>query len=263
MNVPCPNAHAEALAAPADLPRWATGVVTLDAALNGGFVRGRVHEVYAADSEDVGGTAGFAVLLASGLAGQGEGAKPLVWLHERRAVQVCGIMQAEGLVELGGLPHNCLLVQTEDRKALLRASLDAARCAGLGAVVIQGQGPMPELDLTASRRLSLATQRSGVTLLVLRIGAEPVPSAAETRWAANSAPSQALAGNATGLPTFDIELLRQRSGPSGMRWRLEWDRDRSQFRDTAIPGAVVPVPLSRPAADSGTGSLRPIANRAA
>jgi protein ImuA len=222
-----------------------------------------MHEIYAADPNDVAGAAGFAALLAAGLGGRGDRVKPLVWLHERRAMQACGVMQAEGLAELGGMPQACLFVQTEDSRTLLRASLDAARCTGLGAVIVQGQGQMPELDLTAGRRLSLAAQRSGVTLLLLRIGAEPAPSAAETRWSVVSAPSRALAANAPGAPTFDIELLRQRSGPSGMRWRLEWDRDRNMFRDTAISGAVVPVPLRGPVADTGTGSLRPIANRVA
>jgi protein ImuA len=224
-------------------------------------MRGRVHEVYAADSDDVAGAGGFVALLATGVIGRG---RPLIWLRERRAVQAGGIIQAEGLIELcGTLPHDCLFVLAEGNKALLRASLDAARCSGLGAVVIEAQGCMPELDLTASRRLSLAAEKSGTTLLLLRTGAEPVASAAETRWSAVSASSQALAANAPGVPIFDIELLRQRSGPSGMRWQLEWDRERYIFRDTAISGAVVPVPLRRPVANPGTGSLRPVANRAA
>src|SRR3546814_11674827 len=83
---------------------------------------------------------------------------------------------------------------------------------------------MSELDLTASRRLALAAEKSGTTLLLLRTGADPVPSAAQTRWSVASAPSRAFAANAPGTPTFDITLLRQRSGPSGTSWRLEWNR---------------------------------------
>jgi protein ImuA len=104
------------------------------------------------------------------------------------------------------------------------------------------------LDLTASRRLALAAEQSGATLFLLRLGAEPAPSAADTRWAVSAAPSEALEANAPGAPTFDIELLRRRSGPSGMRWRLEWNRDRLAFIDPALPGAVVSLSTGRPAA---------------
>jgi protein ImuA len=110
---------------------------------------------------------------------------------------------------------------------------------------------------TANRRLALATEKSGVSLFLLRIDAMPVPSAAETRWQVAAAPSRALPGQAPGLPTFDITLLRQRSGPSGLDWRLEWDRDQRKFREAAVSGAVVPVPARGPAADGAAGSLSP------
>lgn len=247
------------MAMPADVPRWGTGVAALDAVLAGGMAQGRMHEVYAADPEDAGGAAGFAALLGIGLAEGAGRSRPLVWIREGRARQGGGVLQGAGLAELGGVPQDCLLVEAQDGKALLRASLDAVRCGGLGAVIAHVQGALRELDLTATRRLALAARQSGVTLVLLRIDAQPVPSAAETRWSVTSAPSRALAANAPGAPTFDIELLRQRSGRSGLRWRLEWDRDRRLFRDTAISGAVVSVPARRPAADTGAGSLRRVA----
>lgn len=218
-------------------------------------MRGRLHEVYA----DEAGAAGFAALLAVGLAAT----KPVVWLQEKRAVQGCGSIQGFGLAGLGLNPRDWLFVRSRDGKAMLQACLDAVRCPGLGAVVFQAQGRLPELDLTASRRLTLAAERSGVTVLVVRTEAEPVPSAAETRWAVAPAPSRALAANAPGVPAFDLELLRQRAGPSGLSWRVEWDRDRRSFREAEIPGAMVPVPVRRPAADPGTGPLPVIRRNAA
>lgn len=234
--------------------RWASGVVSLDAALAGGLAYGAVHEIYAADPDDVAGAAGYITLLAGGLA---TADRALVWLRTSRAARAGGIIQAGGLVELyGTMPRDCLFVLAGDNKALLRASLDAARCANPGVVVIEGQGRMPELDLTASRRLALAAEKSGTTLLLLRTGADPVPSAAQTRWSVASAPSRAFAANAPGTPTFDITLLRQRSGTS---WRLEWDRDQRIFRDTALSGAVVPVSFGRPVADRESGALSQVA----
>ena len=257
MTISSPHDFAPNPAALVDAPRWPTGIAALDAALAGGLAYGRLHEIYAGDADDAAAAAGFAALLAMGLCGRGS--KSFIWLHHRRAMQLCGIMQGQGLAELGIAVQHCLFVQTEDGKGLLKAGLDAVRCGGLGAVILQGHGRMPELDLTASRRLVLAAQRSGVALLLLRLEAEPVPSAAETRWLVRSAPSVALAAQAPGLPCFDIELLRQRAGPCGMGWRLEWDRDQAIFRDAALSGAVVPLSTSRPLADprggdsSGTG----------
>lgn len=225
----------------------------MDAALGGGFAFGRVHEVFAACAEDAPACAGFILALAIRNA---EHAKPVIWLRSERAVRG-GVMQGAGWAELGGAPEACLFVLAEDAKALLRAGVDALRCGGMGAVVIEGWGRMPELDLTASRRLSLAAEKSGVPLLLLRVDAEPAPSAAETRWHVTAAPSQALLGNAPGAPCFDIELLRCRSRPAGQSWRLEWDRDRKTFRDTAVSGAMVPVLFCRQTAATGTGSVRP------
>ncbi len=64
----------------------------------------------------------------------------------------------------------------------LRAGCDALSCKGLGAVVIEVVGNPKVLDLVASRRLTLAADRSGVSAILLREGACPAPSSAETRW---------------------------------------------------------------------------------
>jgi protein ImuA len=216
--------------------------------LVGGPACARVHEVYAAEAEDAGAVGGFAMGLAAGLAGKARG---VLWLRSRRAARLGGVLQAEGWRDLGGRPGKALVSVLPDTMALLRAAVEGLRYPALDTVVVESWGPMRELDLTASRRLSLAAEKSGVPLLLLRIDAAPVPSAAQTRWQVASAPSVALPGNAPGHPCFDVTLLRQRSGPSGQSWRLEWDRDRCQFREAPLPGAVVSVPADRPAAEAG------------
>lgn len=247
---------ARAPAACAPHPRWKTGVAALDHAIGGGFAFGRVHEIFAACAEDASAGAGF--ILALAITGA-EPQKPIIWLRNQAAARAMGMIYAAGCAELGGTPETCLFVLAQDAKTLLRAGVDALRCGGLGAVVIESWGRMPELDLTASRRLSLAAEKSGVPLLLLRIDTQPVPSAAETRWQVAAAPSHGLPGNAPGPPCFDVELLRCRSRPGGQSWRLEWDRDRKTFRDAAVPGAVVPVPLRRSAADAGAEPLPRVA----
>ena len=233
--------------------RWASGVATLDAALGGGLARGHVHEIYAAESGDAASAAGFALAVAAGMAGE---ERALLWLRSRRDIGAAGIVQAQGWRELGALPEQALIAVVPDTIALLRAAADALRCAAPGAVVVEGWGRMRELDLTASRRLVLAAEKSGVPLILLRADAAPTPSAAQTRWQVAAAPSCALAGQAPGLPAFAIELLRQKAGPSGLSWRLEWDRDQRQFRDAALSGAVVRPSVHRPVADRNAAPRR-------
>ncbi|MES2492312.1 MAG: hypothetical protein V4579_03420 [Pseudomonadota bacterium] len=240
--------------------RWACGSGALDAVLGGGLERGRVHEFYAAETADAAAAKGFVMAVATGIS-QRRGA--VLWLRSRRAITLGGELQASGWAELGGTPGTGLLGTVADTITQLRTAVDALRCPALGAVVVEGWGAMRELDLTATRRLALTAAKSGVPLLLLRIDAEPIPSAAQTRWQVAAAPSHALPGQAPGLPTFDITLLRQRSGPAGFDWRLEWDRDQRKFRETAVSGAVVSVPVGRPVADPGTGSPGPHRRHAA
>jgi protein ImuA len=245
--------HHTGLGPKEDVRRHATGVAGFDAALSGGFAFGRVHEFYAAEAGDP-AAAAFAAILAGEMAAE---TKPLFWLRSHKAARAAGMVQAEGWRDLGGLPHACLFVLAEDAKALLRATVDALRSGSAGGVIAETQGRMPELDLTASRRLSLAAEKSGTPLFLLFGDAQAVPSAAETRWQISSAPSRALAADAPGFPTFDLELLRQRGGQSGLSWRLEWDRDERIFIEAAATsGALVPAPLRRPAAAAGAGPVR-------
>lgn len=241
---------------------FATGHAAIDAALGGGLSRGRLHEVFA-DEEDAGSGLGAAALLCL-LAGAGErgGGKPLLWLRTEAAHKRSGQVHATGLAELGLDPAALLLALVPDEVALLRVAGDASRCAGLGALLVECWGPMRGLDLTASRRLLLAAEVSGVTVLLLRIAAEPCASSAETRWRAAPAPSAALEANAPGLPAFTLELQRRRAGPPAGPWRVEWNRDRLCFQepaDAAFEQAAGP-PLSRPVlpvAAGGTAGAEP------
>jgi protein ImuA len=245
------------------LRRWGSGVASFDAALGGGLAYGRVHEFYAAESEDIAAAAGFVLPLVTVMARpEGSDDCPALWLRSRRAVRQVGVVQANGWAELGGQPGDCLFAMIADAKELLKAAVDGLRSGALGAVVVETKGSLPELDLTASRRLALAAEKSGTTLFLLRSGAEPVPSAAETRWRVAAAPSRALPANAPGAPVFDIELLRQRSGPSGLRWQLEWDRDRRIFTEAAAAGALVSLPARGSPAAAGAGPVRPEAKEA-
>jgi protein ImuA len=223
--------------------RVATGHGDIDAALGGGIARGRLHEVFALDMGDAGSATGFVGMLAIRFGGG------IVWLREEAAVRAGGHLHAPGLVEIGVDPGRLLLGMLPDPLAVLRAAADVVRCAGVGVAVIELHRDPRALDLTASRRLALAAEESGVAALLLRIAATPVASAADTRWAVRSCASQPLAANAPGHATFDLELLRQRGRRADGRWQVEWNRDQAVFTSPAPPpGLVVAVPARRPVA---------------
>lgn len=200
---------------------------------------GCLHEIHH-QMED--GAAATAFALAAGRPGGGDA---IFLLRGRRRQPMAFIPMGDGLRGLGIDPARLVVVDAGDDRELLRAGLDAARCPGVGAVLLDMQGRFPSYDLTASRRLLLAAERSGVRVILLRGTAEPRSSAAWTRWTVASAPSVPWDADAPGWPAIEVELLRCRGGGAGARWRLEWIMDQGVFRDAAdgtpLPGSVVPL----------------------
>lgn len=228
----------------------ASGHAALDAELGGGLTVGRVHEFFAADPLDAASAAAFAALLAL----RSGGSAPVLWLRAADAGRRTGHIYAPGIAELGGDPDRLLLVEAADARAMLACANDAARCAGSAAVIVESWGRFPALDLTAGRRLALGARDAGVTLLLLRLDAQPVPSVAETRWGIAAAASRELEAEAPGAPAFDLELLRWRAGPAGARWRLEWNHDAQAFRESPLSGAVLPLSAHRAAVPLGAAA---------
>jgi protein ImuA len=114
-------------------------------------------------------------------------------------------------------------VRTRNEVDALAAANDILACPHVGAVLLEMEGMPKCLDLVASRRLALAAGESGVTLVLLRNGAQAEPSAALTRWQVTSAPSHPDDDD-WGNPVFDAHLTRHRAGGLGsflMRWNLQ------------------------------------------
>ena len=210
----------------------------VDAALAGGLAAGVLHEVLPGSVADSAAAGGFALALSLCLAPP---ERPLVWIRAQAAVRESGELYADGLAALGLDPARLTLVRLRDAAAVLRAAVDTARCATLGAVIVELYGDPKALDLTSERRLLLAAEQSGVSLILLRPGARAAPGGAETRWQVASGTTRPLPMNAPGRPAFDLTLVRHRHGPPGGPWRLEWNRDAKRFEsDAAELGRLVP-----------------------
>ena len=206
---------------PAERPALSLGVAALDRALGGGFSPGALHEVHAGDW--TGG--GFAACLAIRTAGN----KPLFWVRPDYEALEYGALHAQGIAELGGRAENLFLVKTANAAEALAAASDILACPHVGALLLEISGHPKALDMVASRRLNFLAGESGVTPILLREGAEAMPSAAQTRWHVRGASSDA---EDWGAPSFAAELIRNRLGPTGS-FRLTWNPDNGLFREPA------------------------------
>ncbi len=220
------------------------GHAEADACLQGGLALGAVHEVFAQEGRQSAAATGFVAALASRLAGR----RPLVWIRQDFTEIESGAVSMSGLVELGLDPRLLVTVCTADVEQALRTAADALVCDAVGVVVMEVWGEAKQLDLVASRKLTLAAQGSGTTGLLLRMAAEPQVSTAETRWivrAAHSPPHSQLL-EAWGSPLFEAQLVRNRHGSVG-RWIMEWKCDECLFASPpAYSQFVVAAPAHRP-----------------
>jgi protein ImuA len=235
-----------------DLNKVALGHAAADSVLQGGLARAVVHEVFAEGNQGATAT-GF----IAGLAERVSPRRPLVWVRQDFSEIETGALSMSGLCELGLDPRLLVTVRAQDTDAALRTAADALACDAVGAVVLEVWGQARQLDLVASRKLTLAAQASGVTALLLRMAAEPRPSTAETRWIVRAAHSPpAAVWSAWGAPVFDAQLVRNRHGPVG-RWIMEWNCDGCHFNEPAShPQPVAATPARRPHQTPAQGAFR-------
>ncbi len=197
----------------------ATGVAAIDAHLPaGGLALAALHEIAGAGAQVE--HAAAATLLTAGLLARLGG--KVLWVLQRRdlfppALAAVGLGAERVIYVAAGKPAGVLLVMEE-----------GLRHRGLAAVVGEFSG---RLGLTASRRLQLAAESSGVTAILLRRSrnfADPAldaPSAAVTRWRVTALPSPPALAHAPATPglargRWRLELTRSRGGAPGA-WTVE------------------------------------------
>ena len=173
-----------------------------------------LSELFAAHPRD-GGWAGF--LLA-----QVDTSKPVLWVQDRMAILESGRLYPPGLPS-----QNLIHVEARDARDALWAMEEGVRCACLSAVVGEIWGNPTRLDFVATRRLAVASERSGTPCWLVRLGGIANLSGALMRWRIGSAPSlmNPLDSRAPGLAAWDAELFRARRFPPGA-WVLAHEADR-------------------------------------
>lgn len=183
-------------------------------------VSGATHAELFGSAQDCAGPA-FALALESQRAAVGD-ERPWLWVQDRAALRQTGRPYRPGLPQ--GLRHRLIHVATTTPEDALFALEEGLRCRDLAFVVGEIAGNPRALSLTAQRRLSLAAERHGVPLWLVRVGAERDLSSARQRWAVRPAPSLPPRWNphAPGTAAWHAELFRARSHPPG-EWILRDD----------------------------------------
>lgn len=190
---------------------------------------GEVHEVLAECIHDY--TAAMACLLAS-VKGSN---KPVLWITSRALVLDHGLPYGPGLKQYGFAPDRIILVQAHKALDALWAIEEGLKTDAFAAVV----GECVAMDLTASRRLTLAAQTHGSRCLLLMRSRETLSSAAHSRIRVSPATSQdaLFDSQAPGDARGTVDLVKHRGGERPFSTVMEWPSNAQDYLYMAAPMA--------------------------
>lgn len=226
--------------------RWQPGLARAGARV--------LHSEIFASADEAGGVA-CALALALDDLRQIEGLdeKPVLWVQDEGSRRRTGRPYRPGLPP--ALRHRVIHVAARNAQDALFALEEGLRCRDLACVIGEVLGNPRELGLTASRRLSLVTERHGVPLFLVRHAAARDLGSARMRWQVRSAPSPRPRWNpsAPGQPSWQAELFRARAYPPS-EWIL---RDDHGILVASRPGSSADRPPDHGdlAGSAGAGSL--------
>ena len=148
---------------------------------------------------------------------------PVLWVQDRMSARENGRLYTPG-IQAFGLTQPILHVAVSHPRDVLWAMEEGAACAGLSAVVGEIYGGPAVLDFTATKRLALRSETSGVPIWLIRSGDTGGLSAARERWRIGSLPSQMHPHDtkAPGAPRWDADLFRARARPPA-QWIASYD----------------------------------------
>lgn len=193
-----------------------------------GLAGARHSEVFASTREASGPAAALAFArdaLAAApreATGEAEDRRAVLWVQDREALRLTGRPYRPGLPP--DMRHRLVHVACDKCEDALFALEEGLRCREIAAVIGEIAGNPGALDFTASRRLSLAAEKHGVPLWLVRLDAGRDLSSARLRWDVRAAPSirPRWNGQAPGIPAWRAGLFRARVHPPG-QWILRDD----------------------------------------
>lgn len=183
------------------------------------------NEIFASGREASGAGAALALALDDwrqarrGEGGVAQDRRAVLWVQTREAARLNGRPYRAGLP--AELRHRVIHVLAAKPEDALFALEEAVRCREAAFVIGELAGNPRALDFTASRRLTLAAERHGVPLYLVRLDAKRDLSSARMRWEVRAAPSAPSEWNAQapGAPAWRAELFRARAKAPG-EWVL-------------------------------------------
>ncbi len=164
------------------------------------------------------------------------GSAPLLWIQDRQSCRETGRPCLAGLGD-----RSVLMLQVARPLDVLIAAEEGLRCKALTAVVAEIWGNPPALDFTATKRLALRAEDTGVPCWLIRHGGTPDLSAARDRWRVGSLPSAPNPDDAQapGDPRWRVELFRSRDKQPGL-WVAQHERGADGAADRVDLAAAVP-----------------------
>lgn len=234
--------------------------------LNAGFTRlgetraqhwrpalaGALHSEIFAPAGEASGAAAAVALALDDLRARGrdpfadrEDRRAVLWVQDRASIRRNGRPYRPGLPQ--ELRERVIHVAAETTEEALFALEEGLRCRDLAFAIGEIVGNPQGFNFTASRRLSLAAERHGVPLWLVRHDAVRDLSAARMRWAVRStvSPSPLWNTHAPGTPGWHAVLFRARAYAEG-EWIL---RDDAQQLSAVSARQAHPVGLAFAAGD--------------
>ncbi len=156
---------------------------------------------------------------------------PILWVQDYTSRRENGHLYTPSLKALGA-DQAVLQVTASHPRDVLWAMEEGASCASLSAVVGEIHGGPAVLDFTATKRLAMRADASGVPLYLIRSGDPGGLSAARMRWRIEALPSlpHPYDPGSPGSAQWDVDLFRARGHPPG-RWVARYDPDAKRTAD--------------------------------
>lgn len=202
-----------------------------DGAIDPALFAGGLHEMIGESPADFAAALAFAL----GAAAQGRDKRALFFGTLAAESQERGQLYGAGLAGFDLDPAGIILLSAPSEKALLWVAEEAASCPSLDAALIALGAREKLYGFTASRRLKLRQEKSGVPMFLVRARTGE-PTAATARWHVACAPSQGLhaPGSPVPLPAAPRFLVRleRYAGQPPQQWEIEID-EAHRFRVAA------------------------------